>query len=117
MAKDLKRVLRQAASRGIPAFGATADASEAHRLTLVDELDWPKLGCQLEPGGTVYLNKRGTYGISSASYWWGRVGAALTRAVFYTLGSGAKVYIFLLAGDWFFLVLGVTLVEASCGAS
>ena len=46
-----------------------------------------------------------------------RVGAALTRPVFYTLGSGVEVYIFLFAYDWFFLVLGVTLVEPSCGAS
>ena len=48
-------------------------------MVVVDERDWPFQACQTDPCGPVYLNCRGTYGIGSAAYWWGRLAAALRR--------------------------------------
>ena len=62
----------------------TADVKEAHRAVAVHPDDWPLQACQVEPGGPVYLNKRGTYGIASAAYLWGRLGAGLHRGLVYT---------------------------------
>jgi len=73
------------------------DGSKAHRRVPVSELDWGLQACAVEPrppgvegpawdAWPIYLNKVGTYGISSASWWWGRVGALLLRLIHYTSG-------------------------------
>ena len=51
----------------------------AHRIVMIRPEDWPLVACQLEPGGDVYLNMVGTFGVSSASYWWSRLVAAAHR--------------------------------------
>ena len=57
-------------------------------------------GCQIVPGGDVFLNTRGTFGISSAAYWWGRLAAALTRAGLLVLGPWLPLWAFLFADDY-----------------
>ena len=79
---DAKCAMRHQAASAVPHFGLTADILDAHRVVVVSEADWPLQACQLEPGGDVYLHKRGMFGIASAAYWWGRlVGSRLLLAL------------------------------------
>jgi hypothetical protein len=89
------------------------DVSKAHRRVPVKEADWGLLGCavtklQKDPQGKlldsnpVFLNVCGTYGIGSASWWWGRVGALVLRFIFYTIDLQ---YGFRFADDFKFLAL------------
>ena len=68
ISSDLKRAMREKASRGLGTFALTADVKEAHRQIPTDPRDWHLLGCQLECGADVFINTVGTFGITSASY-------------------------------------------------
>ena len=105
-APDLKLALREQAATGRPHFGLTADIEEAHRMIAVDPVDWPLQACQARPGGEVFLNTCGTYGIASAAYWWGRLGAASLRTLIYILGNELPAWILLFADDWDFTAEG-----------
>ena len=48
----------------------TADVSEAHRQISTHARDWHLLGCQVHPGGPIFINKVATFGVGSASYRW-----------------------------------------------
>ena len=87
LAADIMRVLRDQAGAKRPYFGLTVDVKEAHRSVAIDPLDWPLQACQVTPEGSVYLNKRGTYGIASAAYCWGRLGGGRCIAPFCTSGQ------------------------------
>jgi hypothetical protein len=100
-APDLKLSLRMQEASGEPHFGFSADVKEAHRMIGIKEEDWPMLGCKAgKPVESVFLNTRGTYGVASAAYWWGRIGAALVRLVHYTWGSFLPGWLMLFADDW-----------------
>jgi hypothetical protein len=63
------------------------------------------------------VNKVGTYGVGSASYWWARMGAAGLRAMHYLLGHDHPVYALLYADDGQIVARGDfhrTLVLAIC---
>ena len=63
-------------------FGISADISSAHRLVLIRKSDWPKLGCRARSHDRViWLNTVGTFGISSAAYWWCRLFGCIGRWV------------------------------------
>ena len=63
-------------------FGLSADIASAHRLVLIRKADWPKLGCRARShDGVVWLNTVGTFGISSAAYWWSRLFGCVGRWV------------------------------------
>ena len=106
MADDIKTVLRSAAATGAHVFGLKADVMEAHRQIPVDPKDWPKQACQLVAGGEVYLNKVGTFGISSAPYWWSRAGAAVLRMAHAMFGGRRAMYLLLFSDDWLALACG-----------
>ena len=57
VAADLKRVMREKARLGERTFALTADVAEAHRQIPIHPRDWHLLGCQIEAGGDVYINK------------------------------------------------------------
>ena len=98
-AADIKRVLQEQRASGAPHFGLTLDVKEAHRMVAVRPEDWPLQACQVRRGGVVYLNTRGTYGVSSAAYWWGRLAAALHRLILAILGQRGP-WAKLFADDW-----------------
>ena len=89
IAADLKRVMREKSRVGVPTFALTADVSEAHRQIPIAEQDWHLLGCQVVPGGSVFINTVGTFGVASASYYWSRVESAIGRIAQYLAGSSA----------------------------
>ena len=54
-----------------------------HRQARVREADWGLQACRLDPG-RVWVNTVGTYGMTSAGYWWARVAAgAIVRLYHY----------------------------------
>ena len=97
IAADIKRVMRERARRGEKTFALTADVSEAHRQIPIDPQDWHLLGCQIEPGGPVYVNTVGTFGVASASYCWSRVASAVGRLTQY---AAARTWHLLVADDY-----------------
>ena len=100
VAPDLKRLMREKAKTGEVTFGLTADVKEAHRQVPIHPDDWHLLGCQLERGGEVFVNTVGTFGVSSASYYWSRVSAAVGRLTQYLISRYATTWIMLLADDY-----------------
>ena len=83
IAADLKRSMREKSRIGELTFALSADVTEAHRQVPIHPDDWHLLGCQVYPGGDVFVNTVGTFGIASASYYWSRVAAAVGRLVLY----------------------------------
>ena len=73
--------MREKARRGEVTFGLTADVKEAHRQVPIHPDDWHVLGCKLDEGGEVFVNTVGTFGVSSASYYWSRISAAVCHPV------------------------------------
>ena len=67
IAADSKRSMRAKAARGEATFVVTADVSEAHRQAPTHPQDWRLLGCQVHPGGDVFINTVRTFGVSSPS--------------------------------------------------
>ena len=92
--------MREKARIGERSFALTADVKEAHRQIPIVPRDWHLLGCQVTPGSSVYINKVGTLGISSASYCWSRVAGALGRLSQYLIGGKAKTWHLLVADDF-----------------
>ena len=100
IASDIKRVMREKARTGERSFALTADVKKAHRQIPIVPRDWHLLGCQVTPGSSVYINKVGTFGKSSASYYWSRVAGALGRLSQYLIGGKAKTWHLLVADDF-----------------
>ena len=71
-----------------------------HRQVPVHPSDWHFLGCQITKGSTVYVNTVDTFGITSASYYWNRVGAAVGRISQYVGGKSAATWHTLAADDY-----------------
>ena len=69
IAADLKRSMREKARFDELTFALSADVTEAHRQVPIHPDDWHLLGCQVSPGGDVFINTVGTFGIASASYY------------------------------------------------
>ena len=99
-ADDVQQAMRECLDAKIPFYGATADVNEAHRQVPVHPDDAPLQACQVRPGGPIFINLVGTFGVASAGYWWGRLGAALVRLLYAVLGDDLCVWLFLFADDF-----------------
>ena len=100
IAADIKRLMRGKSKTSEPTFALTADVTEAHRQTPSVEQDWHLLGCQVQPGGEVFVNTVGTLGVASASYYWSRVGSAIGRLCQHISGTFARTWHLLGADDY-----------------
>ena len=95
IAADLKRSMREKANVDELTF-----ALSAHRQVPVHRDGWHYLGCQVIPGGDVFVNTVGTFGIASASYQWFRVAGAIGRLLKYLSGQTATPWHMLVANDY-----------------
>ena len=86
------------------AFALLADASKAHRRIKVCPREWGFLGCRLK-AGKVWINQVQTFGISSASYWWGRAAGGVIRCMFGLLGGQRHLDLLLFADDVEFIAV------------
>ena len=62
-------------------FSVIYDIARAHKLVPVTRRDWGLQAFRLpgDDSGKIYLHTRGTFGIASAAYWWGRCAAGVIR--------------------------------------
>ena len=112
IAADIKRFLREKARYELPSFALTAGVTEAHRQVPIDPQDWHFLAAQIHPGSWVYVNKVGTFGIASASYWWSRVASAIGRIALCIPGHSAHTWHLLVADDYMLDASGPAYREA-----
>lgn len=82
-------------SRALLAF----DVKSAHRLIPIHRRDWGLQACRLDKEEEVLLNTRGTFGVASAAFWWGRVAGLLFRVFHRLLPPQAIFYLLLFADD------------------
>ena len=97
---DKKRLMREKSKTSEPTFALTADVTEAHRQIPIVEQDWHLLGCQVQPGGKVFVNTVGIFGVASASCYWSRVGSAIGRLCQYISGTTARTWHLLVDDDY-----------------
>jgi len=101
-AGELRYLIRERRERNIGTFALLGDASKAHRRIKVLPADWGFQACRLDEG-SVWLNKVGTYGVSSAGYYWSRLAASLIRLVYYLVGRRWDPEALIFADDWLML--------------
>ena len=107
MVNDLAAELAEIEEERKTHLGFSWDVEGAHRIVVVDEEDWGLQACTEESLGpgvpsddtVILLNTVGTFGVSTAGYWWGRLGAAITRAGHYVLSYDLATWILLFADD------------------
>ena len=92
--------MREKSRIGELTFALSADVTEAHRQVPIHPDDWHLLGCQVSPGGDVFVNTVGTFGIASASYDWSQVAAAVGRLVHYLSAHTSTSWHMLVADDY-----------------
>ena len=90
VAPDLKRLMREKAKTGEVTFGLTADVKRSTQTGTCWDVS-------SSVGGEVFVN---TFGVSSASYYWSRVSAAVGRLTQYLISRYATTWIMLLADDY-----------------
>ena len=97
---DLEACLRSFRESGAQErFLLAFDIKAAHRLVPVRKEDWGRQGCRGSKGDVVYLNTRGTFGVASAAFWWGRVAGTCFRALHRVLPRSSLFYLLLFADD------------------
>ena len=103
-APDLRRIQQEQATLEADAMGLIVDIKSAHRLIPIHPDDHHLVACRLDSGGPIYVNVVGTFGISSAPYWWSRVGSALLRLGYYLLGEAVPQFSVVVCDDFRFEV-------------
>lgn len=95
------------------ALAILGDVSKAHRRFKHCPEEHGLMACQIQSSDDhIFINKVGTFGISSAAYWWGRIFGAVGRAVHYILGPWWPVEMLAFADDLEVLGVGVNGREA-----
>lgn len=82
------------------------DIKSAHRLIPVHRRDWGLQACRLEEEEKIYLNTRGTFGVASAAFWWGRLAGLIFRTFHKVIPVEAILYLLLFADDGLLMVGG-----------
>lgn len=96
-----------------PHFSLLADISKAHRRFVYREQDHGYLCCRSDREPTpsrIWVNRVGTFGVASAAYWWGRLGAGASRIVMSLMGR-EFIYQFLFADDLRWTAHGTLMYE------
>ena len=100
---DAEAIIRQVKEEGSARpgirFSVAYDVAHAHRLMPVRKDNWGYQAFCLDNPNEVFLHKRGTFGISSAAYWWQRLAATLIRCFHLLAGLLWAVYHLLYADD------------------
>eukprot|EP00435_Cladocopium_sp_Y103_P016814 s740_g4.t1 len=79
---EVAAIVREAVESKEAPFCVSADIKAAHRLVKIRQADWPYLCCRADSlSETVWINKTGTFGVSSAPFWWAKLFAAIGRFV------------------------------------
>ena len=85
--EEVIELVAMAAESKESAFCLSADIAQAHRCVLIRKADWARLACRSSAESrTLWLNCVGTFGVSSAAYWWTRLFGCVGRWVLRVLG-------------------------------
>ena len=104
--EDLQEVAARVKESKEAPFSLCADISQAHRRVKVREADWPRLSCKASSQSRVlWLNCVGTFGVSSAAYYWSRLFGAVGRWTFRVL-SLDQFYMLIYVDDLHVVVFG-----------
>ena len=76
------------------------DITKAHRRIKVRKTDWKYITAKV--GNQVWVNKCGTYGVSSAQYYWGRMAALTIRLLYYLFPD--ILWAFVYVDDYIFIL-------------
>ena len=99
-AREKRYVLESLKRKREVAFSLIGDFGKAHRRFKYQRREQGFLGCVVdETDQCVYVNKVGTFGITSTPYWWTRLSGALLRLVHYFMVPGTVVEFLLYADD------------------
>ena len=85
--------------RGNIAFSLLSDISSAHRLVKIRKEEWGLLACELDNPEERWLNTVGTFGFSSAAYWFSRLMSGILRLAYILLGKECTLDMLLYADD------------------
>ena len=81
---EIAAIVQETSNSGEACFCVSADIKSAHRLVKVRRSDWGYMCCRSNSSSdTVWVNQVGTFGVSSAPYWWAKLAAMLGRFVGY----------------------------------
>ena len=81
---EIAAMVREASESGEACFCVSADIKAAHRLVKIRRSDWGYMCCRADSSSdVVWVNQVGTFGISSAPYWWAKLAALVGRFVGY----------------------------------
>ena len=81
---EISAIVREATETGEAPFCVSADIRAAHRLVKVRRADWGYMCCKADSqSDVIWVNRTGTFGISSAPYWWSKLAGLLGRFVGY----------------------------------
>ena len=96
--REMSHLLDEQRTSGCIGMAILADASKAHRRVVIQPKERGFLGCRVRPG-RVWFNCVGTFGLSSASYWWSRVSGGIFRLIFALLGGEQSLDFLVFADD------------------
>ena len=82
------------------------DIKAAHRLVPVQRQDWALQSFSLDNPEEIYVNMVGTFGVSSAAFWWGRVASVVFRVFHRVLPQHLIFYLLLFADDGLMMAAG-----------
>eukprot|EP00438_Fugacium_kawagutii_P006907 Skav221031 [mRNA] locus=scaffold576:209066:211813:- [translate_table: standard] len=86
-AREKRALLEEYKKEAQVVISLVGDFEKAHRRFLYAEGERGFLGCRVDPKeDIVYVNRVGTFGVTSTPYWWGRISAALVRLMHYVVG-------------------------------
>ena len=81
---EIAGVVRESTDTGEAPFCVSADIKAARRLVKVRPSDWGYLCCRANSSSdVVWVNRTGTFGVSSAPYWWSKLAGLIGRFVGY----------------------------------
>jgi len=85
---EIAGVVRESAETQEAPFCVSADIKAAHRRVKIRQADWGYLCCRANSSSdTVWVNRVGTFGVSSAPYWWAKLAGLIGRFVGYIFQS------------------------------
>eukprot|EP00435_Cladocopium_sp_Y103_P025990 s72_g6.t1 len=81
---EISSIVREATETREAPFCVSADIKAAHRLVKIRSCDWGYMCCRADSNSdVVWVNHTGTFGISSAPYWWAKIAGLIGRFVGY----------------------------------
>ena len=99
-AREKMYLLAYYKARGDIVFSLVGDISKAHRRFLHEPSELGLLACRVKNNDDhIFINRVGTFGVASASYWWGRIAAAGIRLTHEIIGPERPIEMLIFADD------------------